>query len=70
MRTKQKPCTENCEKCKRKFCYYSCYNLSCSCRIEFSTEITDMACENAHNCIGFISRNTYLERKKAHESKK
>lgn len=64
MAKKQKECTGYCENCRRKFCYYACYNNSCSSRLEFCSEFTGNSCENAHNCMGYISRETYLERQK------
>ena len=53
---------KECYSCSKDYCVNACYNFSCSMRTPIS-DASDNGCENAHNCMGFLSRKTYLKRK-------
>ena len=53
---------EDCYSCNRNRCINECYNSKCSCREEIP--MVSNGCVRAFECMGFISRTTYLERQK------
>lgn len=55
-------CGENeCYSCSKQYCENGCYNSVCSIRSPIS-DMSGNGCQNAHKCIGFISRSTLMNR--------
>ena len=55
-----------CEECRKRYCIYDCYNYECTHRSSIS-QFSD-GCPHAFNCIGYISRKTYLKMEKLNKS--
>lgn len=53
---------KECYSCSNEYCVNACYNFSCSMRTAIS-DASVHGCESAYECMGFITRKTYLERK-------
>lgn len=53
---------KECYSCSKDYCVNGCYNFSCSMRTSIS-DASDYGCESAHECMGFVSRKTYIDRK-------
>lgn len=54
--------SDNCYTCNRDYCILACYNKSCSLRVSVS-DMASNSCENAGNCLGYISKET-IERRR------
>ena len=54
---------EDCYSCRKTYCVNGCYNESCSKREDISA-VSGNGCVHAHNCIGFVSRQTHIKRNK------
>lgn len=53
---------ESCYSCEEPYCVNGCYNFDCDCRRENSMA-SGSGCEMAYNCISFIDREMYMERR-------